>query len=70
MLTIILLLAFALFYFSKKSLYISEKEKEFMVFVIDMFSEHFGDIGIQTQEQHIQLVNELNKIKNKHFIKN
>jgi hypothetical protein len=64
---IILFLSLALYQFSKKSAYISDKEKEFIVFVIDIFEQYGDDLGIQSKEQHKKLVEELEKIKNKHF---
>ena len=64
---IILFLALALYYFSKKSIYLSDKEKDFIIFVIDIFMQYGDDLGIQSKEQHKKLVEELNKIKNKHF---
>lgn len=51
----------------KKSTYISDKEKEFIVFVIDIFAEYGDDLGIQSKEQHKKLVEELEKIKIKHL---
>lgn len=64
---IILFLSLALFFLIKKSTYFTEKEKEFIVFVIDIFKDYGDDLGIQTKEQHEKLVEELDKIKNKHF---
>ena len=61
--TIILLLSLALFWFSKKSIYFSNKEKEFIIFVIDIFNQYGDDLGIQSKEQHKKLVEELEKIK-------
>jgi hypothetical protein len=55
--TIILFLSLALYWFLKKSVYISDKEKEFIVFVIDVFRDYGDDLGIQ----------QLEKIKNKYF---
>lgn len=66
---IIILLSLALYWFSKKSMYISDKEKEFIIFVIDVFKDYGDDLGIQSKEQHVKLVEELEKIKNKHFNK-
>ena len=65
--TIILFLSLALYWFSKKSVHISDKEKEFVVFVIDVFRDYGDDLGIQSKEQHKQLVEELEIIKNKYF---
>ena len=48
-------------------MFISDKEKEFIVFVIDIFEQYGDDLGIQSKEQHEKLVNELEKIRNKHF---
>jgi hypothetical protein len=69
LLAIILFLSLALYYFSRKSTYISEKEKEFIIFVIDIFEQYGDDLGIQSKEQHEKLCKELEKIKNKHLRK-
>ena len=62
---IILLLSLALFFFIKKNLYLSDKEKEFIIFVMDIYEQYSDDLGIQSKEQHTKLVEELNKIKKK-----
>ena len=64
---IVLLLAMALYLFAKKSTYLSDKEKEFIKFVIEIFSEYGDDLGIQSKDQHKKLVEELEKIKKKHL---
>ena len=64
---IIFLLALALYGFLKKGTYISDKEKEFIVFVIDIFIQYGDDLGIQSKEEHKKISEELTKIKNKHF---
>jgi competence protein ComGC len=61
------LLALALYFFIRKNIYISDKEKEFIVFVINMYIKHFGDLELTSKEQHTKLIEELEKIKNKHF---
>lgn len=55
----------ALYLFAKKSIYLSDKEKEFIIFVMDIFSEYGDDLGVQSKEQHLKLVEELDKIKTK-----
>lgn len=65
---IVLLLAMALYLFTKKSIYLNNKEKEYIVFVVDIFSEYGDDLGIQSKEQHEKLVIELEKIKKKYLI--
>ena len=62
---IILLLSIGLLFFLKKSIYLSDKDKEFITFVIDIYEQYSDDLGIQSKEQHEKLVSELNKIKNK-----
>ena len=63
MVVIVGLLAYALYYFIRKSTYLSDKEKEFIIFVMDIFKEYGDDLGIQSKDQHEKLVEELEKIK-------
>lgn len=62
---VVMLLAMALYLFAKKSTYFSDKEKDFIKFVVDIFKDYGDDLGIQSKEQHKQLVEELEKIKKK-----
>ena len=55
-------------FFNKKTIYLSDNEKEYIKFVIDIFNEYGDDLGIQTKEQHKLLVDKLKKIINKHLI--
>jgi len=64
---VVILLAMALYVFAKKSIYLSDKEKEFIIFVMDIFKEYGDDLGIQSKDQHEKLVEELEKIKKKHL---
>jgi len=68
--TIILILSLAFYLLLKKGSFISDKEKEFIVFVIDIFIQYGDDLGIQSKEEHQKITSELNKIKNKYFKKN
>jgi len=61
----VMLLAMALYLFAKKSIYFSDKEKDFLKFVMDIFRDYGDDLGVQSKEQHKQLVEELEKIKKK-----
>jgi len=65
LIAIVILLAMALYMFAKKSIYLSDKEKDFIVFVMDIFNEYGDELGIQSKEQHKKLVEELDKIKTK-----
>jgi len=67
LLIVVLFLALALYLFAKKGMFVTDKEKEFIVFVIDIFTEYGDDLGIQSKEQHKKLTEELDKIKNKYF---
>ena len=62
---IVFLLSMVLYRFTKKSIYLSDKEKEFIIFVMDIFKEYGDDLGVQSKDQHEKLVEELEKIKNK-----
>jgi len=66
LLVIISLLSLTLYVFIRKNVYISDKEKEFIFFVIDIFRDFGSELGIQSKEQHEKLVEELEKIKNKY----
>ena len=62
---IIVLLTMAMYLIAKKSSYLSDKEKDFIKFVIDIFTEYGDDLGIQSKEEHEKIANELEKIKKK-----
>jgi hypothetical protein len=65
LIVIVLLLSSALYFLIKKSIYFSDKEKEFIIFVIDIFAEYGDDLGIQSKDQHKKIIEELEKIKKK-----
>ena len=60
---IILLLSLALNIFIKKSIYLSNKEREFILFTLSVFVEYGDDLGIQSKEQFQKICEELDKIK-------
>ncbi len=64
---IIALLSFIVLYIMKKATYISDKEKEFVLFSIDMFIEHSHKFNITSKDQQEKLIKELEKIKDKYF---
>lgn len=61
----VFLLSGSIYLLIKRNPFLSKKEKEFIIFVIDIFSEYGDELGIQTKEQHQKLVEELEKIKKK-----
>lgn len=64
---IVLLLSLAISYLLKKTIYLSDKEKQFIVFTFDVYENYADDLGIQSKEEHEKLRNELIKIKEKHL---
>lgn len=64
---IIFLLVLILYLIVRKTTYLSDKEKKFIVFVIEIFQQYGDDLGIQSKEQHEKLVEELEKIKKKYI---
>jgi hypothetical protein len=65
LLIICLILSISLLIFIKKNVFLSEKEREFIFFVFEIYEKFSDDLGIQSKDQHEKLVNELNKIKKK-----
>lgn len=70
MLVVVLLLSFALLFFIEKTPYISDKDKEFIKFTIEMYIEYAKDLDIYSENQHEKIVKKLNDINNKYFKKN
>lgn len=62
----VFLLASALYLYIRKTIFLSDKEKEYIIFVIEIFQQYGDDLGIQSKEQHKKLVEELEKIKKKY----
>lgn len=53
---------------TKKYKFFEKKDKEFIVFVIDMYIKYAKELDIHSEEQHEQIVKHLEKIKNKYFL--
>ena len=64
---IIVILSIVLLIIVKKTIYISDKDKEFIKFTIDMYINYAEDLEINSKEQHEKIVEELERIKNKYF---
>lgn len=62
----VFLLVSTIYLILKKTIYLSDKEKEFIIFVIEIFQQYGDDLGIQSKEQHKKLTDELEKIKKKY----
>jgi len=62
---IILLLTIAVIWVIEKATYLSQKEKDMLLFSIDMYIDYGEEIGITDEKQHPIIIDELTKIKKK-----
>lgn len=62
---IILILSISVLLIIKKATYLSKKERDFIVFAIDMYITYGEEIGINSPEEQETLIKELEKVKNK-----
>ena len=51
----------------RKATYLSEKEKDFIKFAIDMYIDYAKELNIYSEEKHELIVKNLNKIKEKNL---
>lgn len=65
--TAVLILSLTLYQYVKKSTYLTDKEKEFIEFAIDMYVQYAEDLEIHSEEQHAKIVKQLENIKIKHL---
>ena len=65
----VLVLAVALYFFIKKSTYMTDKDKEFIEFVIDMYIQYAENLEIHSKAQHKKITQQLEDIKIKHLKK-
>ena len=64
---IILFLSVIIIFIIKKTTYLSSKQKEFIVFAINMYIEYAEELNIIAPEKHEYIVNQLKKIKEKNL---
>jgi len=64
--SIIVFLSITLFIVVKKASYLSRKQKEFIVFAIDMYIDYAEELEITSPEQHEVIIENLKEIKEKH----
>ena len=65
----VLVLSLSLYFFIRKSTYLTDKEKEFIDFVIDMYIQYAEELEIHSKAQHTKITKQLEDIKNKHLKK-
>jgi hypothetical protein len=63
----IVAIAIAFLLYMKKSTFISDKDKEFIDFTIDMYIQYAKDLDIHSPKQHQKIVEKLKDIKRKYL---
>jgi competence protein ComGF len=63
----IIVLSIIIHFLLKKYKHIDKRDKEFIVFVIDMYCEYAQTLEIHSEEQHEKIVEQLGKIKKRYF---
>jgi len=67
LITIILFLSLALYHVITKASYLSKKQKDFIIFAIDMYIDYAEELEITAKDQHDIIVENLKTIKEKHL---
>ena len=60
-------LSIALVWILKKTTFIGKRDKDFLLFTIDMYIDYAKDLNINSETEHDNIVKELNRIKDKHL---
>ena len=60
-------IAIAFLLYIRKSTFISDKDKEFIEFTIDMYIQYAKDLDIHSPKQHKKIIEQLERIKNKYL---
>lgn len=60
-------LSLLIFIWTRKYKQIDKKDKEFIIFVIDMYIQYAKELNIHSEEQHDKMVEHLELIKKKYF---
>jgi hypothetical protein len=63
LLLVVVLLSIALVTVIKRATYLSEKDKDFIVFVIDIYIDYAEELKLNTVEEHEIIVKQLERIK-------
>lgn len=67
LLVVAILLSIALVRITKNMVYLTEKEKDFINFTIDIYINFGEELGVESKEEHDRLVEILKKIQDKHL---
>ena len=68
LLLIIAGLVFVILYIIKKTTYLTKNEKQYLDFVVDIYINYAEELDIVVEDKHEKIVQELEKIRKKHFI--
>lgn len=63
----VVILSLVFFNYQRSSSFISDEDKEFLEFAIDMYCDYANELNIHSDSQHEKIVKRLEKIKQKHF---
>ena len=63
LLIIVGVLSIALLVIIKKATYLSQKDKDFLTFAVDMYIDYAEELDIHSPEQHEMIVKQLKRIK-------
>jgi len=61
-------LVFAILYMIKKATYLTKNEKQYLDFAVDIYINYAEELNIVVEDKHEKIVQELEKIRKKHFI--
>jgi hypothetical protein len=67
LLIIIGVLSVAVLIIIKKATYLSQKDKDFIIFAIDMYIDYAVELDIHSEYQHELIVKQLKRIKEKYL---
>ena len=67
LLIVVVFLSVTLFMVIKKASYLSRKQKDFIIFAIDMYIDYSEELEITSKSQHDVIVENLKEIKEKHI---
>jgi len=62
-----IVLSLCIFIWTKKYKPVDQKDKEFIIFVIDMYIQYAEELNIHSDDKHKELIKHLEKIKKRYF---
>lgn len=59
----VIILAFALLYVIRKATYLSRKDKDFIIYAVDIYIDYADELKVSGIEEHNVIVKQLERIK-------